>query len=447
MCGAYLHSFCAAETSREIEATDATVMNDQPLCSVTCYRFSLIDGLSPDTVTGERVALAKKNKEQLKKEARECGIKVNCRINGVSRDASKEVIVARLLEKRILQLHPSSATLFPEEVTPSKFTINDKFRLINVIFSEELSDLAIRSEDTCTRAELDAGLVGHKSQFWTMVESCFNEGFPPDSVDGMTFGDLLHQLHPLFHQSETKVDPSNHGKFSAEKLLSVWKDLLKEYDTVMVNFTKSGNHDSSFTRAAMVALKKAQGDTSSLTSSLDLDYEDDLDGADDEFGLENGGWCSFTNSLPIIYLRMWLNEKPNLTSFVSRQIPPDVQLDTAVSEDSRKKRKASDTISVSSKNSKGKKSPSETIAEAIAGLVKVKELELAQPRSTADFLVVDLKHIMESQSTKERIELLEKQISVVTRKLEQSSTDESHEWFQGALVKLEEELDNLVLPN
>jgi hypothetical protein len=70
------------------------------------------------------------------------------------------------------------------EVTASKFTINDKFHLINVIFSEELSDLAIRSEDTCTLAELDAGLVGHKSQFWTMVEYCFNEGFPPDSVDG-----------------------------------------------------------------------------------------------------------------------------------------------------------------------------------------------------------------------------------------------------------------------
>jgi hypothetical protein len=52
---------------------------------------------------------------------------------------------------------------------------------------------------------------------------------------------------------------------------------------------------------------------------------------------------------------------------------------------------------VSSKNSKQKKSPSETIAEAIAGLVKVKELELAQPRSTTDFLVVDLKHIMELQ--------------------------------------------------
>jgi hypothetical protein len=45
-------------------------------------------------------------------------------------------------------------------------------------------------------------------------------------------------------------------QFPAEKVLSVWKDLLKEYDTVMLNFMKLGNHDSSFTRAAMIALKK-----------------------------------------------------------------------------------------------------------------------------------------------------------------------------------------------
>jgi hypothetical protein len=108
---------------------------------------------------------------------------------------------------------------------------------------------------------------------------------------------------------------------------------------------------------------------------------------------------------------------------------------------------ASDTISVSTNNNRQRKSPSETMAEAIVGLVKVKELELAQPWSTADFLVVDLKHIMELQSTKERIKLIEKQISVVMRKLEQSHTDEFHELFLDELVKLEEELDILVLPN
>jgi hypothetical protein len=54
----------------------------------------LIDGLTPDTVTSKRIALGKKNKRQLKKKARECSVKVNCQVNGVSFDASKEVIVA-----------------------------------------------------------------------------------------------------------------------------------------------------------------------------------------------------------------------------------------------------------------------------------------------------------------------------------------------------------------
>jgi len=54
----------------------------------------------------------------------------------------------------------------------------------------------------------------------------------------------------------------------------------------------------------MISLKKPQVEKRSLTSSLagNIDEsEDNLDGADDEFGMENGGWCSFTNSLPIIF--------------------------------------------------------------------------------------------------------------------------------------------------
>jgi hypothetical protein len=69
----------------------------------------------------------------------------------------------------------------------------------------------------------------------------------------LAFADLLHQPHPLFVQNDTTVDPSVCGKFSAEKLMSAWKELLKEHDTFMVKFSKSGNHDSSFTKAAMMA--------------------------------------------------------------------------------------------------------------------------------------------------------------------------------------------------
>ncbi len=194
----------------------------------------------------------------------------------------------------------------------------------------------MRSEDTVCRAELDAGLVGNNSPFWKMVESRFNTGFPPDGVDGIAHADLMHHIHPLFHQNDVTIDPKRHGQFSAEKLRSVWKDLQAEYDTVTVNFTKSGNHDSSFTRAAMLALKKNNGEDSNESESS-LNDDDINEDSDDDFGMEGGGWCCFTNSLPIVYLLMWLNEKPNLTSFVSHQIPADIQCDSAKADGNQKK--------------------------------------------------------------------------------------------------------------
>ncbi len=155
---------------------------------------------SADAVKAERGALLQKNKEQLKKEARELNLKVNYRVNGTSCDAPKEIIVARLLEKKMLQLHPSLAAteVQPEAaIASNKITINDKFCLINVIFSSELADTALTSEQTITHAELDAGLVGHNSPFWKMVESRFNTGFQPDGVDGITHADLIHHTRMM----------------------------------------------------------------------------------------------------------------------------------------------------------------------------------------------------------------------------------------------------------
>ncbi len=96
-------------------------------------------------------------------------------------------------------------------------------------------------------------------------------------------------------------------------------------------------------------------------------------GDDDEFGVEAGGWCCFTNSLLIIYLRMWLNERPLLTTFVSRKIPDGIQLDTMQAE--AKKRSASDRDSKKSDGKTQKKSPSESIADAFISFVKIRKSE------------------------------------------------------------------------
>jgi len=44
-------------------------------------------------------------------------------------------------------------------------------------------------------AELDAGLVGHNSQIWWLIESRFSDGFPPNRVDGQKYTDLIQELH------------------------------------------------------------------------------------------------------------------------------------------------------------------------------------------------------------------------------------------------------------
>ena len=87
-------------------------------------------------------------------------------MNGSSRDASKETIVARLLEKIVMKRYPALAIdAEQDEEIITQIGINDKFQLINVIFTEDLHELATKSEEAATRAELDAGLVRHKSHF------------------------------------------------------------------------------------------------------------------------------------------------------------------------------------------------------------------------------------------------------------------------------------------
>jgi hypothetical protein len=41
-------------------------------------------------------------------------------------------------------------------------------------------------------------------------------------------------MHPLFQKGDTAINLSQHGTYFAEKLKKTWKDIIAEYDTVMV---------------------------------------------------------------------------------------------------------------------------------------------------------------------------------------------------------------------
>ena len=70
--------------------------------------------------------------------------------------------------------------------------------------------------------------------------------------------------------------------------------------------------------------KEADPETESVQSSV---HSADLN---DVFGVEEGGFCNFTNGIVVIYLCLWLNERPGLTNFVSRQLPDEIQVDSMV---------------------------------------------------------------------------------------------------------------------
>jgi hypothetical protein len=70
--------------------------------------------------------------------------------------------------------------------------------------------------------------------------------------------------------------------------------------------------------------KEADPDTESIQSSV---HSVNLNNV---FGVEEGGFYNFTNSIMVIYLRLWLNECPRLTNFVSRQLPDEIQVDSMV---------------------------------------------------------------------------------------------------------------------
>ncbi len=243
------------------------------------------------------------------------------------------------VDKKSLQLskssmvHRSVAAKFnadlgnPSETAPTRAekTVHVRFRLINCIFSDDLSSAACDA-DNVDRSVLDSGAVDDNSPFWMICEEHFNNGFPVNSIDGPTFTDKLHFNDITIDNYHEGVNPSQFRVFSSSELWSLWKEIQKEYDKVITNFKKSGNHNSSFTKTAMNVYR------TELLGEDESEGDDSITSADvnDVFGVVEGGFCCFTNSIVIIYLYLWLNERPGLSGFISRNLPDILQVDTMI---------------------------------------------------------------------------------------------------------------------
>jgi len=348
------------------------------------------------------------------------------------------MMVRRLIANKFNDLigaTPATALTPPK---PQK-TVHARFRLINCLFSEELASES-NDADNVDRATLDAGAVGANSVFWKLCEERFNSGFPVESVDGPLFADTLHFSHPTIDGHHETVNPSLRSRFSSTDLVAMWKEIQKEYEKVFNNFKRSGNHNSSFTKEAMRMCRAADGeDDKSVDSSV---HSADID---DVFGVEAGGFCNFTNSVVIIYLRMWLNERPGLTSFVSRELLEGIQIDSmeAPAATVTVRRQSSGTASTESKL---RKSP-DMLAESINNLVKARKIE--DGRMEMHFSITKY-HETEMrkasiEAKREDIELVRHQLAVLTERYENSTDPERKQRYKKGLDELEDKLDALLM--
>ena len=316
-------------------------------------------------------------------------------------------------------------------------TVHVRFRLINCLFSDELSYNA-NSPDSVDRAALDAGAVGSNSSFWTLCAERFNNGFPVDSIDGPLFANKVHFSHPTIDGHPETVDPSQRSTFSSSDLNSLWKENQKEYEKVFINFKKSGNHNSSFTKEAMKAFQKeADPETESVQSSV---HSADLN---DVFGVEEGGFCNFTNSIVVIYLQLWFNECPELTNFVSRQLPDEIQVDSMVGPGAAAVAKRQ----LVSDNSKLRKSP-DIIADSINNLAKARKVE--DGRKEMHMSITEFHH---SETEKgrinvkmEEIQLDQMQLNAMKERFQNCTDSEKKAKYEKAINELDNKLDNLLMP-
>jgi hypothetical protein len=219
-------------------------------------------------------------------------------------------------------------------------------------------------------------------------------------------------MHPTINQHNETVNPAIHSSFSSDELRKMWKEIQSDYDRVMINFTKSGNHNSNFTKAAIIALR----DQGMLETE-----EDDFDEADEDdvFGVEEGGFCCFTNSIVIIYLRMWLNERPGLVNFVSRQIPGGMQVDSMATDGA-----AASAKKAKEENTNQRRSP-DLLASAIKELAEARK----RPVEANAGINESISKILKFSTKKEEIDLINLQISGLHKRMEAAVDDEKKDKY------------------
>ncbi|KAE9023705.1 hypothetical protein PR001_g12850 [Phytophthora rubi] len=201
--------------------------------------------------------------------------------------------------------------------------IQCRFRLINIIFSDQFAGRFDLLGSARTRQDLDAAVSAEKT-FWEDVAKAFADAYV------LVYGQLSFQeVHLALDNCD--INPSVIVPLNAASLMAMWKKLKSDYAIPTDKFNRSGHHNP--------------------------DLFDYCDGRRD-----------------LLYLSLYLNQKPELTDAVEQPLPSEVFYESAHLEEGQSER-AKSAATTKNGDSTAKRQRFE-IADAIR--------ELAQARVQAN---------------------------------------------------------------
>lgn len=273
----------------------------------------------------------------------------------------------------------------PQDKSPAK-TRNCTFRLLNVLFSDEMSPKVEQLGARKKKEILDSGLAANDEYFWQEVMEKYQE--VNEEYDELAHTDSMF----------AGIDPSVKLPHSWSKLRDIYKGVTKSYAEVFENFKKSGNHDDFI------------------------------------------NFCGAKSE--VYYLYLWLQEKPQLEQMVVAELPNDLFIDSAKKEQFELKRRPSPTGSeLSFSRSSGGKS---SVAASINALVEERrksrepshfeetiskqklEMKLSWNYEENVKRLIDVKRQLETESNVGIIKVLKKYEKKLTKVVDfSSSSDES----------------------
>ncbi|GMF41448.1 unnamed protein product [Phytophthora fragariaefolia] len=108
-------------------------------------------------------------------------------------------------------------------------------RLLNSIFSDNFASRIASSDDTATRAEIDAGEVNYRTRLWKEITDPFHN----NKTD---FNGLFIVDNSRFHG----IDASYTVRHDAARLYEMWKRVISKYGKANAKFYVSGQNSEDF---------------------------------------------------------------------------------------------------------------------------------------------------------------------------------------------------------